>query len=104
LRGKAARDHRQLNELQTMVDQHEKQKVGVESGLRETSDLLQRTRQETEALEARLRDLTTTLEQQDKQLTHSISISQLNEAGGCRYEAVAGAACDGPACGPLRNV
>jgi septal ring factor EnvC (AmiA/AmiB activator) len=80
LREKAARDHRHLDELRTMLAQQEKQKAAVASELRETTDLLQRTRQEMLALEARLESLTIALDQREKQLAHSISVSELDEA------------------------
>jgi septal ring factor EnvC (AmiA/AmiB activator) len=79
LREKAVRDHRHLDELRTMLAQQEKQKAAVASQLGETTDLLQRTRQEMLALEARLENLTIALDQQEKQLAHSLSVSELDE-------------------------
>jgi hypothetical protein len=76
-REKVAREYGQLEK--TAAAERDKERAGFRGDLRKATDSLKGAQQEILTFEARIAELSTTLENRDKQLAHSLSLSGIGE-------------------------
>jgi hypothetical protein len=97
-REKAAREHGQLERSKIAAAKWDNEKAVLRGDLRKTTDSLKGAQQQILTLEARIAELTTTLESRGKQLMHSLSISGLDDCAAAAIRALR----DGLAQGDIR--
>jgi hypothetical protein len=78
-REKAAREHGQLEQSKVASAERDNKTAVLLDDLREATASLKGAQQQILAFEARLAELTTTLESRDKQLAYSLSLSGLSD-------------------------
>jgi len=78
-REKAAREHGQLEQSKSAAAERDKERAVLRGDLRKTTDSLKAAQQQILTLEARIAELTTTLESRGEQLMHSLSIFGLDD-------------------------
>ena len=87
-REKAAREHGQLEQSKSAAAERDKERAVLRGDLRTTTDSLKGAQQQILTLEARIAELTTTLESRGKQLMHSLSISGLDDCAAAAIRAL----------------
>jgi hypothetical protein len=87
-REKAAREHGQLGQAKTAAAEREKERAVLRGDLRKATDTLNGAQQQILTLEARITELTTTLESRDKQLAYSLSLSGLGDGAAAAIRAL----------------
>jgi chromosome segregation ATPase len=87
-REKAAREHGQLEQSKSAAAERDKERAVLRGDLRKTTDSLKGAQQQILTLEARIAELTTTLESRGKQLMHSLSISGLDDGAAAAIRAL----------------
>ena len=87
-REKAAREHGQLEQSKSAAAERDKERAVLRGDLRKTTDSLKAAQQQILTLEARIAELTTTLESRGKQLMHSLSIFGLDDCAAAAIRAL----------------
>ena len=87
-REKAAREHGQLEQSKSAAAERDKERAVLRGDLRKTTDSLKGAQQQILTLEARIAELTTTLESWGKQLMHSLSIFGLDDCAAAAIRAL----------------
>jgi chromosome segregation ATPase len=87
-REKAAREHGQLEQSKTAAAERDKERALLRGDLRKATDSLKEARQQMLTFEARVGELTTTLESRDKQLAYSLSLSGLGDCAAAAIRAL----------------
>jgi chromosome segregation ATPase len=87
-REKAAREYGQLEQSKTAAAERDKERAGFRGDLRKATDSLKGAQQEILTFEARIAELSTTLESRDKQLAHSLSLSGIGECAAAAIRAL----------------
>jgi chromosome segregation ATPase len=83
-----AREHGQLGQAKTAAAERDKERAVLRGDLRKATDTLNGAQQQILTLEARIAELTTTLESRDKQLAYSLSLSGLGDSAAAAIRAL----------------
>jgi len=87
-REKAAREHGQLEQSKIAAAECDNERAVLRGDLRKATDLLKGAQEQILTFEARIAELTTTLESRNEQLAYSLSLSGLSDCAAAAVKAL----------------